>query len=147
MQFPMRARLVRVLGAGALMAALLLPGAASVSAADPVVLRVGTTQDLDSLNPYATILVVGYEAFGLTYNYMVDSGPSLEPVPGFADKWERAADGHSWTFHIRDGMKWSDGEPATSADACFSWQLGVDAIKNEASWAPATWNRRCRTPG
>ena len=30
-------------------------------------------------------------------------------------------------------MKWSDGEPATSADACFSWQLGVDAIKAEKS--------------
>ena len=40
---------------------------------------------------------------------------------------------HSWIFHIRDGMKWSDGEPATSADACFSWQLGVDAIKAEKS--------------
>ena len=26
-------------------------------------------------------------------------------------------------------MKWSDGQPATSADACFSWQLGLDAIK------------------
>ena len=64
---------------------------------------------------------------------MVDSGPNLEPVAGFADKWERAADGHSWIFHIRDGMKWSDGEPATSADACFSWELGVDAIKAEKS--------------
>jgi peptide/nickel transport system substrate-binding protein len=133
MRVPMRARLARVLGAGALTAALLLPGAAPVAAADPVVLRVGTTQDLDSLNPYSTILVVGYEAFGLTYNYLTDSGPNLEPVPGYADSWERAADGHSWTFHIRDGMKWSDGEPATSADACFSWQLGVDAIKAEAS--------------
>jgi peptide/nickel transport system substrate-binding protein len=128
MRFPMRARLVRVLGAGALMAALLLPGAASVSAADPVVLRVGTTQDLDSLNPFSTVLVVGYEVFGLTYNYMVDAGPNLEPIPAYADTWERAADGHSWTFHIRDGMKWSDGEPATSDDACFSWGLGVDAI-------------------
>ena len=92
-----------------LTAALVLPGAASVHAADPVVLRVGTTQDLDSLNPYNTLLVVGYEVFGLTYNYLVDSGPNLEPVAGFADKWERAADGQSWTFHIRDDMKWSDG--------------------------------------
>ena len=91
-----------------------------VAAADPVVLRVGTTQDLDSLNPYATILVVGYEAFQLNYNLLVDFGPDLEPVPGFADSWERAADGNSWTFHIRDGMKWSDGQPATSEDACFS---------------------------
>lgn len=128
MRLPLRARLARVLAAAGLTAALILPGAAPAAAADPVVLRVGTTQDLDSLNPFATILVVGYEAFGLTYNYMVDSGPNLESVPGYADTWERAADGHSWSFHVRDGMKWSDGTPATSADACFSWQLGVDAI-------------------
>ena len=129
----LRGRLMRALAAGGLAAALLLPSVAPAAAAAPVVLRVGTTQDLDSLNPYSTILVVGYEAFGLTYNYMVDSGPNLEPVPGFADTWQRAADGHSWTFHIRDGMKWSDGQPATSADACFSWQLGVDALANKTS--------------
>ena len=123
-----RARLTRLLGAGALVGSLLLPAAAPVAAADPVVFRAGTTQDLDSLNPYATLLVVGYDAFQLSYNLLVDFGPDLEPIPGFADRWERAADGHSWTFHIRDGMKWSDGEPATSADACFSWQLALDAI-------------------
>ncbi len=133
MRRPLRVRMARVLAAAGLTAALILPGAAPVAAADPVVLRVGTTQDLDSLNPFATILVVGYEVFGLTYNYMVDSGPDLEPVPGYADRWERAADGKSWSFHVRDGMQWSDGTPATSADACFSWQLGVDAIANEVS--------------
>ena len=133
MHVSMRARLARAVTAAGLVAALLLPAAVPVSAQDAVVLRVGTTQDLDSLNPFSTILVVGYEAFGLTYQYMVDSGPNLEPVPGFAESWERAADGHSWTFHIRDGMKWSDGEPATAEDACFSWQLGVDAIAADES--------------
>jgi peptide/nickel transport system substrate-binding protein len=133
MRVSLRARMAQVAAVAGLIAALVLPGAAPVTAQSNVVLRVGTTQDLDSLNPYETILVVGYEVFGLTYNYLVDSGPNLEPVPGFADKWERNADGHSWTFHIRDGMKWSDGTPATSADACFSWQLGVDAVKAEAS--------------
>ena len=133
MHVSMRARVIQTVSAVGLVAALLLPAAAPAAAADPVLLRVGTTQDLDSLNPFETILVVGYEVFGLTYNPLVDSGPNLEPVPGFADKWERAADGKSWTFHIRDGMKWSDGQPATSADACFSWQLGIDAIKAEGS--------------
>ncbi len=123
-----RVRLARLVGASALVGSLLLPAAGPVTASDPVVLCVGTTQDLDSLNPYATLLVVGYEAFQLNYNLLVDFGPNLEPIPGFADTWTRAADGHSWTFHIRDGMKWSDGEPATSADACFSWQLAIDAI-------------------
>jgi peptide/nickel transport system substrate-binding protein len=126
--------MVRSIAAGALVSALLLPAAAPATAADPVILRVGATQDLDSLNPYSTLLVVGYDAFQLTYNLLVDFGPNLEPVPGFAESWERAADGKSWTFTIREGMKWSDGTPATSEDACFSFQLGIDSIAaNEGS--------------
>jgi len=128
MRSTLRVRVARVLGGGALIAALLLPAATPTTAADPVILRVGTTQDLDSLNPYATLLVVGYEAFQLSYNLLVDFGPDRWSLPGFADRWERAADGHSWTFHIREGMTWSDGEPATAEDACFSWQLAIDAI-------------------
>ena len=114
--------------------ALLLPTlAVPARAANPLILRVGTIQDLDSLNPYQTLLVSGYEVFQLTYNLLVDFGPNLEPVPGFADSWTRAADGKSWTFHIRTGMKWSDGQPATSADACFSWGLAVAAINDDAN--------------
>jgi peptide/nickel transport system substrate-binding protein len=127
-------RAIRLGSALALAAALLVPASAlPVRAANPLVLRVGTTQDLDALNPYQTLLVSGYEAFQLTYNLLVDFGPNLEPVPGFADSWTRAADGKSWTFHIRTGMKWSDGQPATSADACFSWGLAVAAIKDGAN--------------
>ena len=60
-----RARVFRFLRPPASLAALLLPAPRRPGAADPVVLRVGTTQDLDSPNPYETVLVVGYEAFGL----------------------------------------------------------------------------------
>jgi peptide/nickel transport system substrate-binding protein len=128
----LRGRQGRTLAGLGLAMVLVIPAAAPVLAADPVTLRVGSTQDLDSLNPYSTLLVVGYDAFQLTYNLLVDFGPDLEPVPGFADKWERAADGKSWSFHIRDGMTWSDGTPATAADACFSWKLGIDAINSKA---------------
>lgn len=76
---------------------------------------------------------MGYEVFQLTYDLLVQFGPDIEPSPGFADSWQRAADGHSWTFHIRQGMKWSDGQPATAADACFSFQLDLDAVKSGAS--------------
>jgi peptide/nickel transport system substrate-binding protein len=128
MRTSLRARLAAAAAITGLALAGLAPAAGPAVAADPVVLRVGTTQDLDTLNPYGTALVVGYEAYQLTYNLLVDFGPNLEPIPGFADSWQRAADGHSWTFHIRDNMKWSDGQPATSADACFSWQLALDSI-------------------
>jgi len=140
-------RFVRLLAALGLAGALLLPTlAVPARAAGPLVLRVGTVQDLDALNPYQTLLESGYEVFLLTYNLLVDFGPNLEPVPGFADSWTRAADGKSWTFHIRTGMKWSDGQPATSADACFSWGLAVAAIADGANIAQATWTPASRTP-
>jgi peptide/nickel transport system substrate-binding protein len=104
---------------------VILIGVAPVSAADPVVLRAGTTQDFDASNPYQAALVSSYEAFQLTYNIMVDFGENAEPIPGYAESWDRTAD--KVTFHVRPGMKWSDGEPATAEDACFSWQLAIDA--------------------
>jgi len=129
MRSPLRGRAIRALAACALAFSAILPAAgATAIAATPVVLRVGTTQDLDAINPYNTALVVGYEAFGLTYNFLTDFGENAEPIPGFADSWQRSADGHSVKFHIRTGMKWSDGQPADAQDACFSWGLDVDAI-------------------
>ncbi|HUQ43350.1 MAG TPA: peptide ABC transporter substrate-binding protein [Candidatus Limnocylindria bacterium] len=110
--------------------ALLAGAAGPVAAADPVVLSVGTTQDLDASNPFNTELVVGYEAFALTYSLLVDFDKDTHAAPGFADTWERAAD--RVTFKIGDNRKWSDGEPATSEDACFSWGLALAAIADES---------------
>ncbi len=133
-----RLRVARTAASMLLALSVLLPAAAPAAAADPVVLRVGTTQDNDSLNPYATLLVVGYEVFQLNYNLLTELGPDLEPIPGFADTWQQSADGKSWTFHIRSNMKWSDGQPATSDDACFSWQLAIDSIAaNGPGWLGA----------
>jgi peptide/nickel transport system substrate-binding protein len=107
-------------------AALALPAAVGPTAAsDPVVFTAGTTQDFDSSNPYQTALVSGYEAFQLSFDLLVGFGLDTKPIPGFADSWTRNPD--NVTFHIRTGMKWSDGQPADSADACFSWQLALDA--------------------
>ncbi len=123
-----RARAAQVIAALVFAGATLLPAAAPAAAADPVVLRVGTTQDLDSTNPFNTILVVGYEAFQLTYNLLTEFDKDAHPAPGFADTWTRTSD--RVTFHIRSGMQWSDGKPATSADVCYSWGLAMAAIKD-----------------
>jgi ABC-type oligopeptide transport system substrate-binding subunit len=47
-------------------------------------------------------------------------------VPGVADKWEMSADGLSWTFHLRDGVKWSDGSPLTAGDFEYALQRQLD---------------------
>jgi ABC-type transport system substrate-binding protein len=107
-----RFRGARHLAAPLLALSLLLPAAVPAAAVDPVVLRVGTTQDLDATNPFNTYLVVGYEVFQLTYNLLTDFDKDAKPAPGFAESWTREPD--KVVFKIREGMKWSDGTPATS---------------------------------
>ena len=110
---------------------VLLPAPAIAAEGDePVVLRVATTQDLLVSNPWNSTLVVDYEAFQLTYDLLLNFDKDAKPGPGFADSWERSPD--KVTFHIRDGMQWSDGEPATSADACFTWGLALAAINADS---------------
>jgi len=131
MSASLRARLGRVAIAAGLVASTILPAAGAVHASDPVVLRVGTTQDLDSTNPWNTYLVVGYEVFQLTYNLLTEFDKDAKPAPGFAESWDRAPD--KVTFHIRQGMKWSDGQTADSADVCFTWGLAMAAIKDDTN--------------
>jgi peptide/nickel transport system substrate-binding protein len=104
--------------------------APALAQAEPVVLTVGATQDLDASNPFNTELVVGYEAFELTYSLLVDFDKDAHPAPGFADSWERSAD--RVTFTIGADRKWSDGQPATSADVSFSWGLALAAIADKS---------------
>jgi peptide/nickel transport system substrate-binding protein len=40
--------------------------------------------------------------------------------PGVAERWELAADGRSWTFHLRKGLKFHNGDPVTAHDVKFS---------------------------
>ena len=126
------------IGAAAVLAMTLVVPASLASpvathAASPLVLRVGTTQDLSSLNPWNASLVVDYEAFQLSYDLLVGLGNDLQPIPAFAESWSRSGDGLSWTFKIRPGMKWSDGQPATSEDARFTIQFVLDAHKKDQS--------------
>jgi peptide/nickel transport system substrate-binding protein len=104
-----------------------------VTAANPLILRVGTTQDLSAMNPWNAYAVVDYEAFQLNYDFLVGFGDNLEPIPGYAESWTQSSDGKTWTFKIRAGMKWSDGQPATSEDARSTIQLVLDAAKAGAS--------------
>ncbi len=134
MHSSIRARLVAAAATAGLIFGGLGPSAVRVMAADPLVLRAGTDQDLQVLNPFSSILVVDFEVFTLNYDLLVNFGSDIEPIPGFADKWDVSADGLTWTFHIRDDMKWSDGTPATSADALYTYQLVLDATaRSDAS--------------
>jgi len=45
--------------------------------------------------------------------------------PGFVESWESNADASKWTFKIREGIKWSDGQPFTTKDIMYWWEYTV----------------------
>jgi peptide/nickel transport system substrate-binding protein len=49
----------------------------------------------------------------------IDDGLGI--APGMADKWSTNGDNTVWTIHLREGLKWSDGQPCTVDDILFWW--------------------------
>ncbi|MEL6397720.1 MAG: ABC transporter substrate-binding protein [Cyanobacteria bacterium J06607_6] len=60
-------------------------------------------------------------------------GETGDIMPALAESWEIADDGLTYTYTLREGLQWSDGEPLTSDDVVFTYR---DVIFNEA--IPAT---------
>jgi peptide/nickel transport system substrate-binding protein len=60
-------------------------------------------------------------------------GLDFETIPGLASSWDVNEDATVYTFHLREGIKWSDGEPYTAADIAFY----VDSIAKNADLNPA----------
>ncbi|MBZ9558192.1 peptide ABC transporter substrate-binding protein [Halomonas coralii] len=60
------------------------------------------------------------------YEGLVKESAEGEILPGMATDWEISDDGKTYTFHLRDDAKWSDGEPVTAEDFVFGWQHLLD---------------------
>lgn len=99
----------------------------SPSGGAKVTLRIGLLEDADNLNPYVGYQVTSYLMWHLNYDYLVGYDPkTLEPRPEVAESWTTSPDGKTWTFKIRQGMTWQDGQPVTADDVAFSFNFIVD---------------------
>ena len=109
--------------------ALLTTGFASHATAKRAagdVLRIGTINEIDTLNPFAYIESQTYVAYLGVYPQIVQvekRGDSYVPVPDLATSWKTSKDGKTVTFTLRAGARWSDGKPITADDA--AWTLNT----------------------
>lgn len=63
-----------------------------------------------------------YSVFGyLNEGLINENGLTSELEPGLAESWEASKDGKKIVFTLREGLKWSDGEPMTTDDIIFSY--------------------------
>ena len=86
------------------------------------VLKIGTTEDLDSISVFNAYERAATELFLLVYDPLVSFDENLKPIPALAESWSVSPDGLEWTFKLRKGVKWSDGTPFTSADVKFTYE-------------------------
>ena len=57
----------------------------------------------------------------LMYSQLVRFDETMTPRPELAESWETSKDGLSWTFKLREGVKFHDGQEMTSADVKFTF--------------------------
>ena len=78
----------------------------------------------------------------LLYRGLTGTGPDGRPRPELATKWEVDAGVKTFTFHLRPGLKWSDGVALTSADALYTLRVLQDAALGQTqvgqAWSGVT---------
>jgi peptide/nickel transport system substrate-binding protein len=116
-----------VLTLAVLVAALIVPTASAQEEGDQVVLRIGLTQDWETLNPTSGFAVSEYEIWNVHYATLTDKAAAdFETVPGLAESWTESDDGLTFTYTLREGLLWSDGEPLTAEDVAWNINTGRD---------------------
>jgi len=122
--------------AGALaLSAILLTGTALDSgraeAAEMVVYNGG---DVTSLDPHKLSGDWEDRVAGDIYEGLMTEDPKARPVAGQAESYEISDDGLTYTFHLREDARWSDGEPVTAEDFVYAFQRLQDP-KTAAQYA------------
>jgi peptide/nickel transport system substrate-binding protein len=95
------------------------PAVAKARVGGTIVMSLNHPQSLNPiLNPVSTTIFTS----PLFFNGLTKPGDDMESLPDLAKSWDVSADGLSYTFALRDDVKWHDGQDFTSQDVRFSWE-------------------------
>ncbi|WP_258086154.1 ABC transporter substrate-binding protein [Xenorhabdus bovienii] len=77
-----------------------------------------------SLDPHKSDSSSEFDILRDFFERMVAIDKKDKIIPALAERWE-TNDNKTWVFHLRKGVKWSDGSPITAHDVVFSWRRMV----------------------
>jgi peptide/nickel transport system substrate-binding protein len=130
--------LARAAGAFACAAAL-----ATAALAQPAAktLRFVAHADVKIVDPTFTTAYISRNFGYMVYDTLFAQDANGTPKPQMVEKWTTSKDGRVWTFTLRPGLKFSDGNPVTSADCVASIQRWAarDSIGRAMTAAGGEW--------
>ena len=96
-------------------------GGGSGEAAGPSI-TTATTHAIDALDPHYVSSSMYILPSGLMEGLLMQNEDGTDAVPALAESFDVSEDELEYTFHMREGATWSNGDPITSADAMFSFE-------------------------
>jgi len=83
--------------------------------------------DPETLDPALGTGLEDLRVIGALFEGLARNDPvTALPIPGLAESWEVSPDGRVYTFHLRDHLWWSPGQPITANDVIYSWRRVLD---------------------
>lgn len=100
--------------------------AAAEEAAEGKQLSVQVGPDPETIDPALNSAVDGGNMILHAFECLLTIDENGQIAPGQAEEWGVSDDGLTWTFKLREGLKWSDGSDLTANDFVYSWKRVCD---------------------
>lgn len=93
---------------------------------DGKILTIQIGPNPETIDPAINSAVDGGNMLLFAFDCLLNVDEQNKIVAGAAEKWDVSKDGLTWTFNLREGLKWSNGDPLTAEDFVYSWKRVVD---------------------
>ncbi|GGM08087.1 MULTISPECIES: ABC transporter substrate-binding protein [Micromonospora] len=108
-----------------------------VGGADPTggtggILNAAIGGEPDQLDPHRTSAYYSFQVLENVYDTLVEPDADLKMAPALATRWTTSDDQLTWTFTLREGVRFSDGSPLTADDVVYSYTRIIDGKLNAA---------------
>jgi len=80
----------------------------------------------DQLDPHVTTAYASFQVLENVYDTLVMPDENLEMQPALAESWETSEDQLSWTFELREGVSFHNGDAFTADDVVYSYNRIID---------------------
>ena len=124
---PLRAALLLAFAAAALLSAGCKRQTPVEAGIKDQILQLGNGSEPSDLDPTTAYSNTELTILNTLFEGLVDYSPDCHDiVPAAAEKWEISPDQRTYTFHLRKGLKWSNGDPLTSADFLYGFRRLIE---------------------